>query len=158
MTGLGVIRTIAHRGLPFNVRGGEGGPDRGDWQERGGARSSGPTEAGPRPYSCTETQPWPKTGVSRYSYRLQVGEQRPNQNANSKHQNRKLISWCVEGCEKLGPVAPLSRHRGGLSDRVHLDGQSKISKQTAGCKNRSKPYPAGSGLKNASEALQTIRR
>ena len=62
------------------------------------------------------------------------------------------------GGEKLGPAAPLSHHRGGLSDRVHLDGQSKISKQTAGCKNRSKPYPAGSGLKNASEALQTIRR
>ncbi len=47
--------------------GGEGGPERGNRQERGGARSSRPPEAGPRPCSCTETQPWPKTGVSRYS-------------------------------------------------------------------------------------------
>ena len=148
----------AHRGLPFNVRGGEGGPERGNWQERGGARSSGPPEAGPRPCSCTETQPWPKTGVSRYSYRLQVDEQRPNQNVNSTRQNRKLISWCGGGGEKLGPVAPLSRHRGGLSDRVHLDGRSKISKQAAGCKNRPKPYPVGSCPQTATEALQTFRR
>ena len=62
------------------------------------------------------------------------------------------------GGEKLGPAAPLSHHRGGLSDRVHLEGWGKIPKQAAGCKNRPKPYSAGSGPKTASEALQTFRR
>ena len=76
----------------------------------------------------------------------------------SCHDDRKLILRCGEGGEKLGPVAPFSRHRGGLSDRVHLDGRSKISKQAAGCKNRPKPYPAGSGPQTASEALQTFRQ
>ncbi len=62
------------------------------------------------------------------------------------------------GGEKLGPAAPLSHHRGGLSDRVHLEGWGKIPKQAAGCKNRPKPYPAGSGPQTASEALQTFRQ
>ena len=61
--------------------------------------------------------------------------------------------WGEAGGEKLGPAAPLSHHRGGLSDRVHLEGWGKIPKQAAGCKNRPKPFPAGSGPKNASEAL-----
>ncbi len=37
------------------------------------------------------------------------------------------------GGEKKGPAAPLSHHRGGLSDRVHLEGWGKIPKQAAGC-------------------------
>jgi len=40
------------------------------------------------------------------------------------------------GGEKVGPAAPLSHYRGGLSDRVHLEGWGKIPKQAAGCKNR----------------------
>ncbi len=75
-------------------------------------------------------------------------------------QNRDRSGTCAGrgGGEKLGPAAPLSHHRGGLSDRVHLEGWGKIPKQAAGCKNRPKPYPAGSGHQTASEALQTFRQ
>ena len=62
------------------------------------------------------------------------------------------------GGEKLGPVAPLSRHRGGLSDRVHLEGRSKIPKQAAGCKNGPKPDRAEKAPKTRAKALQTFRQ
>ena len=60
--------------------------------------------------------------------------------------------------EKLGPAAPLSHHRGGLSDRVHLEGRSKIPKQAAGCKNKPKPDRAEKAPQTHSKALQTFRQ
>ena len=90
-------------------------------------------------------QKWDRTGTK-------VGQNRYRTGTEVRHLQGEA------GGEKLGPAAPLSHHRGGLSDRVHLEGWGKIPKQAAGCKNRPKPYPAGSGPQTASEALQTFRQ
>ena len=96
-------------------------------------------------------------GVAKGCHPSSPSRRARHQSANMKYQNEKLIAECGEGGEKLGPVAPLSRHRGGLSDREHLDGRSKIPKQVVGCKNGPKPDRAEKAPKTLSEALQTFR-
>lgn len=97
-------------------------------------------------------------GVAKGCHPLAPSRRALHQSANTKHQNLKMIAVCGEGGEKLGPLAPLSRHRGGLSDRVHLEGRSKIPKQAAGCKNRLKSDRAEKAPKTRAKALQTFRR
>ena len=73
--------------------------------------------------------------------------------------SKRDIDWrCWEGAKNWGQWPPLSRHRGGLSDRVHLEGRGKIQKQTAGCKNGPKPNRAEKAHKTRSEALQNFRQ